>query len=156
MKWTLATLLVACWGTSERGSGYELNLRGAIPVTAEGSVESGTAGTAVEPYYTITLGGADGSAAVVFTRAGPDPPPAGTYRVGEGEMSWAGFSGLIITGMPSHPSGVFHAQSGTITITATPPEHLAGKFELRGVGFLTGSPAEDQREILADGHFAGQ
>jgi hypothetical protein len=74
--------------------------------------------------------------------------------VGEREFSEAGFSGLVITGMPAHPTGVFRVQSGTLTITAATAERLSGRFELRAVGFLTDSPTQDGREVTAIGSFA--
>jgi hypothetical protein len=155
MRGTLCLLAAACWALPDPTSTYELSVRGAIHVTAEGSAEAGPAGTPEEPYYTITLGGPDGEAAVVFTRAGSAPPPAGQYPVGEGQLGSGGFSGLVITGMPAHPTGVFRVRNGTITITAATPARLAGRFELRAVGFLTESPAADGREVIADGSFAG-
>jgi len=133
-----------------------LKVRGAVSVTARGGTEAGPSSTAEEPFYTITLGGPEGAAAAVFTRAGSAAPTAGVYPVGERELARSGFSGLIITGMPAHPTGVFRAQSGTLTITAASPKHLTGRFELRAVGFLTESPRDEGREVTATGGFAAR
>jgi hypothetical protein len=154
MRRSLFFLAAACWAFRDSSSSFELRVRGAVSVTARGSVEVGATGTAEERYYTITLGGPDGAAAVVFTRAGSASPSVGVYPVGEREFRSAGFSGLIITGMPAHPTGVFRAQGGTLTITAATPERLTGQFELRAVGFLTESPTQDRREVTAVGSFA--
>jgi hypothetical protein len=147
-------LAAACWSPADPISTYQLGVHGAVEVTATGRTEHGPAGTPEEPYYTITLGGPEGVAAVVFTSAGAEPPPVGAYPVRERGLGESGFSALIITGRPSHPSGVFHVQSGTITIVAATPERLAGRFELRATGFLTESPADDTREVVAEGSFA--
>jgi hypothetical protein len=155
MRRTLFFVAAACWALPNPST-YEVRVRGAVTVTARGSAESGPVGTPEEPYYTITLGGPDGAVAVVFTRAGSAIPPVGVYLVGERELGKDGFSGLIITGMPAHPTGVFRVQSGTLTITAATPEHLTGRFELRAVGFLTESPTHDGREVTADGSFAAR
>jgi hypothetical protein len=135
---------------------YRLTMRGAVTLTAHGSAEVGPAGTTAEPYYTITLGGPDGEAAVVFTRAGSTPPTIGVYRVGESALAADGFSGLIITGMPAHPTGVFRVQSGTLIITDATPGGLKGRFELRARGFKTGAPDHEGRDITADGSFTAR
>jgi hypothetical protein len=156
MRGTLCFLAAACWALHDPHSTYELRVRGAITVTATGSVEAGPAGTPQEQYYTIALGGPDGAAAVVFTKAGASRPQVGVFRVGEHELGKGGFRALVITGMPAHPSGVFNVESGTITITAATPEQLTGRFELRAVGFLTESPADDNRSVTALGSFAAR
>lgn len=156
MSRTLFFLSAACWGFADSNSTYELRVRGAVSVTARGRAESGPTGTPEEPYYTITLGGPDGAAAVVFTWAGSASPPVGVHPVREREPGKYGFSGLIITGMPAHPSGVFRVQSGTLTITAATPKYLAGRFEVRAVGFLTESPIHDALEVTAEGSFAAR
>lgn len=156
MRSILTFLAVACWALHDSSSSYELQVRGAVEVTARGSVDVGATGTPEEPYYTITLGGPDGAAAAVFTRAGSAYPAVGAYPVGERELSETGFSGLIITGMPAHPTGVFRVQSGTLTITAATAERLSGQFTLRAVGFLTESPTHEGREVTAVGSFAAR
>lgn len=153
MRLTVCFLAMACWALSNPRSTYELRVRGAMSVTAEGRAEAGPAGTATEPYFTLTLGGLDGPAAVLFTRAGSAPPPVGTFPVGEHELGRGGFRGQIITGMPAHPTGVFLVESGTVTITRATPEQLVGRFELHAVGFLTTAPTDDSRTVTADGSF---
>jgi len=154
---TLCLLLAtACWGPPDPSSGYELRVHGALAVTARGRVEPGPAGTAEEPYYTITLGGTDAPAAVVFTRAGAAPPPIGLYPVGDTALGEDGFSGQIITGMPAHPTGVFLVRAGRLAITTATPEVLAGRFELRAIGYLTESLDKNGEEITADGSFTAR
>jgi hypothetical protein len=149
----LLLLAAACWNHRDPVSTSEFRLHGAVGVTARGGAEAGLAGTPEESYYAISLGGPDGVAAAVFTRAGAVPPPVGVYRMGEDELGSDGFSGLLIVGMPAHPSAVFRVRSGTLTVTAATPEQLSGRFELQAVGFLTDSPTRDRTEVTAEGSF---
>ncbi len=153
MRVTLCVLAAACGALEGSGLDFALQVRGTVNVMARGSAEVGPTGPPGEPYYTITLGGPDGDAAVVFTRAGSDYPPVGEYPVGERELTEGGFSGLVITGRPAHPTGVFRVQSGRLTITAGAADELAGRFELRAVGFLTEAPDADDRSVTVDGSF---
>jgi len=154
MRSAFLLLAVAGMATGDSHSSSLLLVRGAVTVTTRGGTEAGPSGTPEEPYYTITLGGPEGAAAAVFTKAGSAVPTVGMYPVGERELGVSGFSGLIITGMPAHPTGVFRVQSGTLTITAATPNQLAGRFEVRAVGFLTESPREDDRAVTATGGFS--
>jgi hypothetical protein len=156
MRSTLLLLAAACCTIRDRNSSCEFSLRGALAATTRGSAEAGSGGTAQEPYYTISLGGAEGAAAAVFIRAGSAPPPVGTYQMGEEEFGTGGFSGLIIMGMPAHPTGVFRVKSGTLTVTAATPVQLTGRFELRAVGFLTKSPADDTQSVTVNGTFTAR
>jgi hypothetical protein len=149
----VAFVAVAGLAMLNSNSSSLLKVRGAVMVIARGGTEAGPTGTPEEPYYTITLGGPEGAAAAVFTRSGSATPTVGAYQVGERMLGTNGFSGLIITGMPSHPTGVFRVQNGTLHITAATPMQLAGRFELRALGFLTESPRDDDREVTATGGF---
>jgi len=155
MRALLCLLATTSCSLPEPLPSYQINLRGAVVLTARGAVDAGPAGTAAEPYYSIALTGPDGAAAV-FTRVGAEPPPPGVYSVGERGSGEHGFSGLIITGMPAHPSGVFQARSGTLTLTAEGAGRLAGEFALEAAGFLTGAPEEDHRTVAAEGSFTAR
>jgi hypothetical protein len=150
---TLCLLALYCGPLQDAESSYELRVSGAVAVSESGKTEHGFAGTPEEPYYTITLGGADGAAAVVFTRAGSAPPAVGSYPVGEDQLEMNGFSGLIIAGMPAHPTGIFRVYRGTLQITSSTAAELSGRFELRARGYVTHSPAQEDREVTAEGRF---
>lgn len=150
---TLCLLALYCGPLQDAESSYELRVSGAVAVSERGKPEHGFAGTPQEPYYTITLGGAAGAAAVVFTRAGSALPGVGTYPVGEDQLMGNGFSALVITGMPSHPTGIFRVESGTLHITSSTSDALAGRFELRARGYLLHSPAKESWEVTAEGRF---
>jgi hypothetical protein len=149
----LATMLYTLLGPSP---GFTLDVRGAVTTTAKGPAQAGTVGTPNEAFYSIALGGPESDAAVVFTRAGSDAPRPGDYRVGDGELSRGGFSGLVITGMPAHPTGVFWVESGTLTITASSANRLEGRFALSAAGFLVESPENEGRKVSAEGAFAAR
>jgi hypothetical protein len=146
-------LAATCLALLDSDASSLVVVRGAATIIARGTTQAGPSGTLEDPYYTITLGGPDGAAAAVFTRAGSTPPPVGVYPVGERELGGNGFSGLIITGMPAHPTGVFRAQTGTLTITTATSERLVGRFELHAVGYLTASPRQDDQAVTAMGGF---
>jgi hypothetical protein len=156
LKRALYFLATACWALRDPSSAYELRLQGAIVATTRVHTESAPVGTSDAPYYTITLSAPGGDAAMVLTRAGSAPPPVGVYQVGDSELGRNGFSGLIITGMPAHPTGVFRVESGTLTIAADTLGRLTGEFELRASGFLTGSPADNSQYLSANGRFAAR
>jgi hypothetical protein len=150
---TLCFLAVACWAGQDQMTAYQLDVWGAVTVTARGRVEAGVTGMPPDPYYSITLGGPASKAGAVFTRVGSAPPPIGVYPVGESALGREGFSGIIITGMPAHPNGIFRIQSGTLSVTSSTPCEMTGRFELRAVGFLTEAPAASSRVITATGTF---
>lgn len=153
MRWSFCLLALGCWQSAEPRPEFQLELTGAVTLTATGRVERGSAGPIDDAYYTITLGGRDGHAAVVFTRRSPVPATAGRYLVGEGQLNSDGFSGLIITGPPSHPTGVFQVQHGVLRLTQASAAQLTGEFELHAEGFLSESPEQDEWEITARGRF---
>jgi hypothetical protein len=149
----LCVFAAACWTSRDPAGSYVLEVRGAVTVAARGPVESGVTGAPPDPYYNITLGGPAGAAAAVFTRVGSTPPPVGVYPVGESALGREGFSGLVITGMPAHPTGIFRIQGGTLAITSRTADQLSGKFELRAVGFFTETPSDDHQVVTATGAF---
>jgi hypothetical protein len=150
---TLCCIAVACWAGQDQATTYQLDVRGTVTVSARGPVEAGVTGTPPDPYYSITLGGPAGKAGAVFTRVGSAPPPVGVYPVGDSALGREGFSGIIITGMPAHPDGIFRIQRGTLSVTASTPCRMTGRFELRAAGFLTEAPTASEQVITATGTF---
>lgn len=104
--------------------------------------------------FTLSMGAYREQGAMVLTRGGARPV-AGVYRV---SSSWSqsptDFHGLVVTGSPNRPTGVFHAESGSVTILASTADRIAGTFELHGAGFLASSPEEENRELVATGSFS--
>lgn len=153
MRWGFGLLALACWQTTDARPEFTLELTGAVALRTAGRVEHGSTGNAAEPWYTITLGGRDGAAAVVFTRRTPIPSGPGRYLVGEGQLASDGFSALIITGPPSHPTGVFQVQHGVLRLVNAGSSQLSGEFELHAAGFLSEAPEQDEWAITARGRF---
>jgi len=145
-------LALGCWQPGGSSPEFSLALSGAITLSATGRVEHGIAGPSADPYYTITLGGRDAPAAVVFTRYTPASLVPGRYLVGEDQLGGDGFSALIIAGPPSHPAGVFEVQHGVLRLRDIAPD-LAGEFELHATGFLREAPEQDGWEVTATGWF---
>ncbi len=156
MRWSFALVALSCWQATDAAPQFTLQLSGAVSLAASGRVEQGSTGRGPQSYYTITLGGREGGAAVVFTRRTPEPPTAGRYLVGEGQLMNDGFSALIITGPPSHPTGVFEVQHGVLRLAGLGPDRLAGEFELHAAGFLEESPGQDDWELTARGRFTSR
>jgi hypothetical protein len=152
----LLVLAAAFFGLLDPPTTFSLEIAGVISITAGGSAEASPSGTDAEPFYTIALGGPDAAAAVVFTRAGSTPPMPGSYSVGEGEIARGGFSGLVITGMPAHPTGVFWVKRGALTISPAGGGRLSGQFQLEAAGFLVDAPDDETREVTASGSFTAR
>jgi hypothetical protein len=141
---------------SEPVAGFEMIVEGAVSTAATGGAEFGVAGSDEASVFTITLGGQDGNAAVVFTRIGGERPAAGVYPVEESAVGENGFIAVVVTGTPSHPTGVFHVRRGMLTISSGSGEGLAGRFELSATGFLTDDPEVEDRVIRTRGAFAAR
>lgn len=153
MRSAFVILALSCQGLG-RSTSYSLDVSGTVAASTRGRAEAGVVGTAREQCFTISLGGIDGAAAVVLTRASGEPLRPGTYAVGDEAFRNGGFSGLIVTGEPAHPTGVFWAWSGRIEVIAAAPHRITGRFELDALGYLTSSPDVVWRAVTARGTFA--
>ena len=101
------------------------------------------------PTLSLSLGARSGTGAVVFSRAGsPDLQP-GVYQVSEQGSVRA----LVVTGTPTHPTGVFRAQRGVLTVTQASDKSITGEFRLEATGFLASSPMEENRRVSVSGKF---
>jgi hypothetical protein len=134
---------------------FAASMHGAVTGTAMGSAAFGSTGRGAAGRFSLSLGSDAARGAVLLSRAGADRPAAGVYRVGDLVEAVPGdFHGVISTGGGNRPTGVFHARSGSVTITSSTAERLNGTFELRGIGFLADDPSEDDKEILISGSFS--
>jgi hypothetical protein len=154
MRAALCLLVMACQGPDGPESHFAVEVAGAVAARASGCAKAGAVGTEEHPFFSLSLGGLDGEAAVVLTRAGWEPQVRGELAVGELPFSaGTGYGGLIVTGTPSHPSGVFRVQRGTLRFTHVTADRLAGEFELKAHGYLTATPHEVTRTVTARGRF---
>jgi hypothetical protein len=135
-----------------RGS-YEARLAGAANAALRGTVDAGTPSGTQPGVFVITLGASGEDGALVFSRRQAGRPGTGTYSIGGGSGE-GGFTALIATGSPNRPLGAFRAEHGTLTITRSSPDGVAGRFELRARGFVAAEPEREDREIVARGSFS--
>lgn len=137
-----------------KASMFEAEAHGAVSATPSGSAGYATLDDQGSPLFTMNMGAYSEQGAIVLTRGGNRPEP-GVYRVSSSwSQSSVDFHGLVVTGSPSQPTGVFHARSGSVTITSSTPERVTGTFELHGVGFLASSPDNEDRELVVTGSFS--
>jgi len=132
---------------------YEARLTGATTATLRGAVDrGGWPEDGRRAAFVITLGAYSADGALVFSRWDGAQPEPGTYQITE-EPTQRGLTALVVTGPPTRPGGVFRAERGTLTITHSSPDGLAGRFELEARGFGAAEPQRDDRELAASGSF---
>jgi hypothetical protein len=82
-----------------------------------------------------------------------EPLGRGTHHISDKWDDTDDVRALVLLGPASHPTGVFRAQSGTLTITAASENELAGSFTLEASGFTAAEPEHDGRTLSASGSF---
>jgi hypothetical protein len=134
---------------------YAASMHGAVTVNTMGAAEFASMGGGTTGIFSLSLGGDAARGAILLSRTGAERPGAGVYRVHDLIDAAPGdFHGVISTGAVDRPSGVFHARSGSVTITSSTADRITGTFELRGTGFLTGNVNEDGKDLLVSGSFS--
>lgn len=138
-----------------RASVFEATAHGALQAEPRGSAEFGTMGSGATSVFALNLGAYSEQGAIVLSREGGLRPQPGVYPVSPnwGDRS-SDFRGLVVTGSASQPTGVFHARSGSVTITSSTADRITGSFELHGVGFLASAPDDEDRELVVTGSFS--
>ena len=139
-------------GAPSSSGSYEARLTGAATTTLRGAVDHGGSPGHGRAAFVITLGAYSDDGAVLFSRWDGKRPEPGTYSIME-EPSEDGLTALVVTGPPTGPDGAFRAERGTLTITHSSPDALAGRFELEARGFGTADPHREDRELTASGSF---
>jgi hypothetical protein len=132
-------------------SSFSAVVVGDISVSAKGEAEFGLVQPVpgAAPTLSVSLGARSGTGAVVFSRArSPDLQP-GVYQVSEQGSVRA----LVVTGTPTHPTGVFRAQRGVLTVTQVSDESITGEFRLEATGFLASNPLDENRRVSVSGKF---
>ncbi|HET9039152.1 MAG TPA: hypothetical protein VFN40_03215 [Gemmatimonadales bacterium] len=112
-----------------------------------------------KPIMAVTLGATGSGSALWLYTQGDELPRVGRYPIafswdhaaGTAEPRW--FHACFIAGTTERPAGVFHGQSGWVTITDAAPGHLAGEFELRARGFLVSNEADEDQWVTVRGSF---
>ena len=135
-------------------SSYTAVLQGTINQTCRGRAEFGPIVTGPDARCALTLGLEAEEHSIAFAWTDPGLPSARPYPViPEHVAATSAVRALVITGPMRHPTGVFRADRGTLTITSSSAQFLTGTFELHATGWLTRSPDDDGREIVALGSF---
>jgi hypothetical protein len=109
----------------------------------------------------LGINGAQG-ALWLFTAA-DEPLRPGRYPVshtwtgsGHGTDADRRFHACYMPGTAEHPLGMFHSESGWVTITEAAPGRIAGTFELRARGFLAANAADENQWVTVRGTFAAE
>jgi hypothetical protein len=63
------------------------------------------------------------------------------------------FHTYYVPGQVEHPLGVFHSESGWVTITESVAGRIAGTFELRARGFLASNDRDEDQWVTVRGSF---
>lgn len=151
-----ALLLAACEPSDaplDAGGPSYLRARvsGAVVASHEGTGEfwaGGSEGLGQPPTFGINsfASGSDAEAVSLWSRRAGRPAP-GSYELrppGDASGRGSGFSAVY-----HHQAGTatesFVAESGTLRITASSPERVAGTFEFRGVRYCARDAATQQR-----------
>lgn len=140
---------------SEVPTSFNATVRGSLEAGAVGDAEFGITASSEGTVFSLSMGAQGSDASILLSRSSAVRPAAGVYRLRE-VTGWddMGFHGIVITGSPSHPTGVFQVRSGTLTITSSSGERLTGSFQLHAVGFHADSMDREDREITVTGSFS--
>jgi hypothetical protein len=139
---------------SETPASFEAAMAGALTSRVAGDGEFGVADSHEGSVFSIALGATGNDGAILLSRTGAQLPSSGSYRLTEWDSAAdAQWHGLIITGSPSHPSGVFRVTKGTITITSASTERMVGTFEMQAAGFLAEDMDNESRTLTVSGAF---
>ncbi len=134
-------------------SSYEASFAGQATGVARGSAEFGELETEGVRTFSLALGAHSEQGAVILTRQGAGRPAVGVYEVREADPATSEFHGLVITGGPAAPTGVYRVLRGTLTITESSAERVVGSFQLWAEGFTASDPATETRPLSAAGTF---
>jgi hypothetical protein len=143
--------------SSLRGTSYfEASVEGGMSARPAGEVAFGVVGDSASGVsaFTITLGGADSSGAILFTSLDGRMPAPGRYEVSDsGDSGGTGFRAMYVAGSAERPTGLFRGKRGTLEITASSTKHISGHFSFTGAGFLASDPSDEGSEVKVNGAF---
>jgi hypothetical protein len=137
----------------KRASYFEASVDGGISARPAGEVTFGVVGDSASGVaaFSITLGGADSSGAILFTSLDGRLPAPGRYELSD--TAGTGFRATYVAGSAERPSGLFRAKRGTLEITGSSAEHISGHFSFTGAGFLARDPSDEGSEVKITGAF---
>jgi hypothetical protein len=148
----LYLLAMTLAAANPKASWFEARTTGSRTITMSGSAEFGNgAPDAAQAPFVISLGAQSSAGAVIFTRPGGGRLEPGVYPLevdGQGAVQ-----ALVVTGSPTHPTGAFHARTGTLTVTRSQDDLIEGRFDIDAVGFEASDPADEGKELVVRGMF---
>jgi hypothetical protein len=163
---TLGLMITAALSVSaDRTPAYRIQSSGAVSLNAAGTeARYGIAREKVDgkPVLTITLGATTGNGALMLFTDGGEIPRSGRYPVylssqngsTEGEGRW--FHACFVAGTVEQPAGVFHGESGWVTITDNKAGLISGDFELQAKGFLAVDMSDENQSVTLRGAFTAE
>lgn len=103
-------------------------------------------------HFSLELGSTSHQASMILSAEGLGPLGPGIYPVDDRPGSPA-LHGLIVTGSPSRPTGVYRAQSGRVTVHTIQDGQLEGNFEMWARGFNATNLMDENLTITVAGSF---
>jgi hypothetical protein len=139
--------------TLKGASYFEASVEGGISARPVGEVAFGVVGDSGSGIsaFTITLGGADSSGAILFTSLDGRMPAPGRYELSD--TAGTSFRATYVAGSAERPTGLFRAKRGALEITGSSTEHISGHFSFTGAGFLASDPSDEGSEVKITGAF---
>jgi hypothetical protein len=109
----------------------------------------------------IALGPKEGDGAIWLFTGAEEPLRPGLYPV---VYHWTEhrtgaareFHACYLPGSARHPLGMFHSESGWLTITESEPGRIAGSFELRARGFLATDEKDENQWVTVRGTYSAE
>lgn len=111
-----------------------------------------------KPFVAISLGSTGAAGALYLYTDGDQLPRKGRYPIimtRDHEIDGGGrwFHACFMAGTAERPIGVFHSESGWVTITDVRGGRITGEFEVRARGFLATDSDDEDRWVTVRGTF---
>src|SRR6476660_8065715 len=118
-------------------SSFHAVVRGDVSGTAWGEAEFGAVQNPDRSpgAFVVSLGVCGDQSAILFTRRTGAALDVGRYRISAGADDENEVLALVLTGSPTHPTGVFSGHAGWLVVTAASARLTAGQFHIDAVGF---------------------
>ena len=111
-----------------------------------------------KPTLSISLGATGTEGWLGLYTDGRELPRSGRYPIYFDSANSGGrwFHACFVAGTPEQPLGVFHGQSGWVTITDTESGLISGQFEIRAQGFLAADTKDENQWVTVRGTFTAE
>ena len=135
---------------------FRAEIRGDLTASASGDAAFGAIRTVDQSSaaFVVSLGVCGDESAILFTRGSEAPLAVGRYRISGRASGRDEVHALVLTGSPTHPTGVFPGESGWLVVTGVSDQLIAGRFEIDAVGFLAAEPQREGRRVHVTGSFS--